>query len=224
MGTLRPLYYPHKQPQRWTDDDEQRRQTHGDVDKELDLAKDNLKTFVERWDGSLPVEIPQQQKKNTMTAPNNATATTSNLLGEDGADDSALFISPAGNDNDCWREANHQHKQEKPKTSAGESENKVQVDRPSSPPTNSNSTKNLLAQLEQIEIKTTAPQSSQDGTNSLGGLKYLHVNGLSTESSSSASNSAMSSRGWSECNCLINYNGFNKFFHSSLFRLFTVPL
>lgn len=35
------------------------------MDKELDMTKDNLKTFVERWDGSQPVEIPKPTTKKT---------------------------------------------------------------------------------------------------------------------------------------------------------------
>lgn len=34
-------------------------QPNNGIDKELDMTKDNLKTFVERWDGSQPVEIPK---------------------------------------------------------------------------------------------------------------------------------------------------------------------
>lgn len=89
-----------------------------DLDKELDVAKDNLKTFVERYDGSNPVEIPKSPSLATLkpAAPPKKSSSTSSLAKYKGSTTkpptkqaktdnndvgkSSDFSTPARNDND----------------------------------------------------------------------------------------------------------------------------
>lgn len=212
------------------------------IDKELDLTKDNLKSFVERWDGgaSQTVEIPRlltaepsssgsssgRPKKSSSTSSlakakrkkEEAAATASN---HNDVSESSDFITPTGNNNDSqeqqreatpnhsgWEQQKDEEKQEELPGAAAVETGKQKIvndsvasshaEQPPAPTTSNNPiTKDLLAQLEQIEIhspsKKQPPQERVERT-SVNGTNYLQVDG-NLATSSPASNSPISSRG-----------------------------
>lgn len=100
------------------------------IDKELDITKDNLKTFVERWDGSQPVGIPMPSEESTLkpTAKPKKSSSTSSLSHAEGGNskkktapttnngvvgESSDFITPPRDDDDLEpSRTSPNHKQE----------------------------------------------------------------------------------------------------------------
>lgn len=144
-------------------------------------------------------------KKSSSTSSLSKKSKNKNSLNNTG--DSSHFITPARNDNDIElprtqpSETTPNHKQDQlPGPAKGDNEkqgqqeitrdeNVVQVESPFLPNT---ITKNLLEQLEQIEIKAgkELPKESTDST--VNGVNYLQVD---TNSATSTPSSALSSRG-----------------------------
>lgn len=205
------------------------------MDKELDVAKDNLKTFVDRYDGSNPVKIPKspsfatlkpvsQPKKSSSTSSLSKYKTKEAAKKQEKMDNndvgkSSDFITPARNDNDSIPPvipnqkpselpgklgaplkqkkiyANVEEKKaSKTKETTSKSiakDDEVQVGR--------NITKNLLDQLDQIQIKppSPTPTNNPNDKTAANGVNYLQVDNNLPTTSATNGGSALSSRGTS---------------------------
>lgn len=170
-----------------------------DIDKELELTKDNLKSFVERWDGSQPVQIPNSSGATATPQPKKLSSQSYTTDNSD-ARESSDFITPWRDGNDeaspsdkqgqlPGKTASADEETQRRNNKTTEENQEITIGDVAQPESPNNNTRKLLEQLEQIEILSTPKEQTEKTVN---GVNYLQVvNNLG----SSTTSSALSSRG-----------------------------